>query len=194
MDKIKFLDIDHIENVFAAIRIAGGKWVVRDRAFIQCAYFCGLRASEVGLLTWSDYLPRTKSLFIRRLKKGKDSTVRLLDRYAALLDAWHKATLYSMPTDPIFTSRSGRPLDRKSIDKIFRRYAGEAKIRRDHRHFHVLRHSIAVHLLDSGVDIADVQHHLGHKNIRNTLIYAQYTSLRQRRFNQIVAASRFIAK
>jgi integrase/recombinase XerD len=38
---------------------------------------------------------------------------------------------------------------------------------------HSLRHSIAVHILDAGEDIAYVQDHLGHKNIRNTQIYAK---------------------
>jgi site-specific recombinase XerD len=39
-------------------------------------------------------------------------------------------------------------------------------------HFHVLKHSVATHLLDAGVDIRFVQDWLGHSNIQNTVIYA----------------------
>jgi site-specific recombinase XerD len=42
---------------------------------------------------------------------------------------------------------------------------------------HSLRHSIAVHILDAGEDIAYVQGHLGHRNIRNTQVYAKISDI-----------------
>jgi site-specific recombinase XerD len=52
-------------------------------------------------------------------------------------------------------------------------YGEKAKLPDDKRHFHVLKHSIATHLLDTGADIRFVQDWLGHANIQNTVIYAQ---------------------
>ncbi len=43
--------------------------------------------------------------------------------------------------------------------------------------FHALCHSIAVHLLDAGADVAFVQDRLGHANIQNTMVYMRYTTV-----------------
>jgi integrase/recombinase XerD len=61
---------------------------------------------------------------------------------------------------------------------MFRRYAEAANLPSDRRHPHVLRHSIAVHLLNAGWDLVDVQHWLGHASIISTQIYAQVSNFR----------------
>jgi len=53
------------------------------------------------------------------------------------------------------------------------------------RSVHSLRRSIVVHLLEAGQGIEYVADHLGHKNIQNTQIYAQITSLHQEVFAQL---------
>ena len=55
-------------------------------------------------------------------------------------------------------------------------YGEEAGIPKDKRHFHVLKHSIATHLLDAGADLRFVQDWLGHANIQNTVIYTALVS------------------
>jgi site-specific recombinase XerD len=59
------------------------------------------------------------------------------------------------------------------LDVLIKDYGEKAKLPDDKRHFHVLKHSIATHLLDTGADIRFVQDWLGHANIQNTVIYAQ---------------------
>jgi len=54
------------------------------------------------------------------------------------------------------------------------------------RNIHTLRHSIAVHLLEAGRGIVYVADHLGHRNIRNTRVYAQITNpLREQVFREL---------
>ena len=56
------------------------------------------------------------------------------------------------------------------------RYATQANIERDRAHPHTLRHSRAIHLLDSCANIILVSNALGHKNIKSTLIYLKYSN------------------
>lgn len=59
---------------------------------------------------------------------------------------------------------------------MMKQYGRRAELPDDKRHFHILKHSVATHLLDAGADIRFVQDWLGHANIQNTLIYAYLTS------------------
>jgi len=54
-------------------------------------------------------------------------------------------------------------------------YGEAAKLPPERRTFHILKHSIATHLLDAGADLAFVRAWLGHANIQNTLMYARIT-------------------
>jgi len=57
-----------------------------------------------------------------------------------------------------------------------KQYGQVAKLPPEKLHFHVLKHSIATHLLDAGADLRFVQDWLGHSNIQNTVIYAYLSS------------------
>ena len=58
----------------------------------------------------------------------------------------------------------------------YRRYGATAGIPEDRRHPHCRKHSIAMHLIAAGGDVLTVRDWLGHRNIRNTLTYAQILS------------------
>jgi site-specific recombinase XerD len=57
-----------------------------------------------------------------------------------------------------------------------KQYGDLAGIPRDKRHFHVLKHTCATHLLETGDDLRFVQDWLGHSNIQNTVIYTHLVS------------------
>lgn len=63
------------------------------------------------------------------------------------------------------------------LDVLIKDYCSRANIELEGKpHFHMLKHSICVHLAESGLDIKELQQWLGHKSIENTLIYFQFTS------------------
>jgi site-specific recombinase XerD len=92
----------------------------------------------------------------------------------------------------LFLSRNNEPISRRMLDVLMKRYAERVGIPESKRHFHVLKHSIATHLLDAGADLRFVQDWIGHASIRNTVIYAQLTSRRRDEEARKVFASQYV--
>ena len=59
---------------------------------------------------------------------------------------------------------------------LMQRYGHKAGLPEDKRHFHVLKHSIATHLLATTDDARFVQNWPGHSNVQNTILYNYLTS------------------
>ncbi|MCL5743254.1 MAG: site-specific integrase [Acidobacteria bacterium] len=167
----QFLQFEEIERLFKAIR------EVRDRAIFRLAYHAGLRASEVGLLEMRDYQPRVDRIFVHRLKGSNSGDHHLCREESRALRAWLKVR--GPEPGPIFTSKKRRPISRKMLDVLMKQYGAAAGIPEKFRHFHILKHSTATHLLSKGFNVERVQDWIGHANIQNTMIYAKVTNARR---------------
>lgn len=165
---IKFLTADETRRLFSAI---GSK---RDRAMFLVAYRHGLRASEVGMLHVADVDLKKLRIMVHRVKGSLPGEHPLQPDEAKAIKAWLKARQTDSPI--LFTSVRNEPMSRRGLDFFMKQYGQLARLPADKQHFHVLKHSIATHLLDAGADIRFVQDWLGHANIQNTLIYAYLTS------------------
>ena len=127
------------------------------------AYSHGLRVSEVLGLRREDIDLDRGRIRIRRLK-GSLSAEHPLS--AQEKTAW----------DQFLKFRKGRVLFSISRFQVYRRLqqaARDCRISQKKAHPHALKHSLAMHLLEAGVPVSRVQAILGHRNIQNTLIYAQ---------------------
>jgi integrase/recombinase XerD len=149
----------------------------RDRALFLVAYRHGLRASEVGLLQVDDLNFAQQRLTIRRLKRSLPGIYPLRADEVAAVKAYLRERTSHAPA--LFLSQRGTPISRRQLDTLMKHYGEEAGIPASKRHFHVLKHSIATHLLDAGADLRFVQDWVGHASIKNTVIYAQLTSRRR---------------
>ena len=172
--QIIYLSKDEVERFFAAIPREN----TRDQLLFEMIYRYGLRRREAALIRREHISER---VWITRLKGGVSgeypihpTTRRLLWPYLS-----ERANGQERPY-LFFTRQSGaRPLSPSTIYGSFRRYADIAKIPPERQHPHVLRHSIATHLLDAGWDIADVQDWIGHADIKSTQVYAKVTNRRR---------------
>lgn len=164
-DTIKFLTQDETKKLFGAISSK------RDKAIFLLAYRHGLRASEIGRLQRGDFDEKQLRLNIHRLKGSLSGVHPLQADEVRILKSYLRTRSDSLPY--LFPSRKGAPISRAMLDVLIKDYGEAAKLPDDKRHFHVLKHSIATHLLDAGADIRFVQDWLGHANIQNTVIYAQ---------------------
>ena len=167
-ETIRFLTLDETQRLFLRIKDK------RDRALFLIAYRHGLRASEVGLLRVTDLDFKQLRLMLHRVKGSLSGPHPFQPDELKTLKRYLRSREGRSPI--LFPSRRGTPIDRTTLHKLMRKYGGEAKLPQDKRHFHVLKHSIATHLLDAGADLRFVQDWLGHANIQNTVVYAALTS------------------
>lgn len=167
-ETVKFLTQDETERLFSAIKNK------RDRALFLIAYRHGLRASEVGRLFVNDIDFKKLRIMLHRLKGSHSGEHPLQADEAKAIKAYLRSRKAAVPV--LFPSNRNDPISRSMLHRLIRTYATIANLPKDKQHFHVLKHSIATHLLDAGADLRFVQDWLGHANIQNTVIYTFLTS------------------
>jgi integrase len=171
----KYLTQDELQRFFKVITSP------RDRALFTLIYHYGLRVDEAAALTGEDIDLKNLRIRIRRLKNGIGGEKPLWRHTAKVLRSYLRARRNVSPY--FFTGRQGA-LKKRWIQNLFNTYAHKAGL--STRNIHALRHSIAVHLLEAGRGIEYVADHLGHRNIRNTRVYAQITNpLRDQVFREL---------
>ena len=162
----------------------------RDKTLFGFIYLYGLRVSEAVLLKLGDVDFVKGRILLRRTKGGIGGERPLFKSAEKLLKRYLKVRHNT--GDGIFTTRQGN-ISKQRIQQLFYAYAQKAGL--DPRYsVHCLRHSIATHLLEAGEGIEFVRDHLGHRNIQNTMIYAQITDNRREESFRRVEKSSKIAK
>jgi site-specific recombinase XerC len=146
---------------------------MRDRVLLGVAYVAGLRASEIGPLEAEGVLwqegTQTFSVLVRHGKRAGGDVRLPLDRpVSRMLAAW-----LAMRGADSGRFLWGRALTRGAVRKILQRRCTEVGIEAKGRRLspHVLRHSLATHLLAAGVEIRMVQMMLRHRSIATTEKY-----------------------
>ena len=156
---------------------------LRDRLIIEMFYCSGIRLSElVGLNKENVY---QNEGVIKVLGKGKkERIVPLTKRCNIMLHSYlnHKKRfkscekhLLEFDKTAIFLNRFGERITARSIDRMFTSYQKKAEIVKKVTP-HTLRHSIATHLLEKGMDLRSIQEILGHSTIVTTTIYTQVST------------------
>lgn len=153
---------------------------LRDRALLEVAYGCGLRAEELVRLD-----PGSVSFDSEELRvEGKGGKTRVvpagepaLAAVARYLERGRPALLDDPAEPALFLSKSGRRL---STSDVRRRLAFRVRAAalQGGASPHALRHSFATHLLDGGADLRAIQELLGHSSISTTQIYTRVESAR----------------
>lgn len=178
---IKYLYHDEKEALFNIIDQDRSLHYIRNKAMFFLAEYAALRASEIGLIRLDEFNIHNKEIYLHRLKGSNNNTLRIIDTrvYDALTDYLDYRTEHNIQTDFLFCSQKQTPVSRKTLDKLMKRYCARANIPSEKAHFHVLKHTRAVELAELGLDTKEVQYWLGHKSIKNTEIYLQFTSRQQ---------------
>ena len=141
---------------------------LKHRTFLMTLYGAGLRLAECSNLKLADIDSDRMQLRIRHAKGNKQRLVPLSPR---LLEALREYWKQYRPATYLFPGKTpDTPYAATSIQKAIKRSAQQAGIKKS-VHPHVLRHSYATGLLESGVDILTISRLLGHASFVTTMIY-----------------------
>lgn len=139
---------------------------------LEVCYGCGLRVSELCHLKVSNIDGQRHLLRVVQGKGAKDRPVILSDTLLHHLRAYWRDY---RPSDWLFPSNllPDAALHPSSIQKVYSRAKATAGVKRQGG-IHGLRHAYATHLLEGGLPIHQLQHLLGHSDIRTTLRYVHW--------------------
>ena len=152
----------------------------RDRSILELFYSSGLRISELVGLNRVDF--DAANLTLRIKGKGKKERVIPITKNAA---TWitsyltHPERFLDSDThqaeknhDAIFLNKWGGRLTARSVDRNFKLYLQRSGLAAKATP-HTVRHTIATHWLENGMDLKTIQILLGHSSLATTTIYTQ---------------------
>jgi site-specific recombinase XerD len=149
----------------------------RDTVLFTTAYNTGARVSELTALRVRDVLLDRQTAVHLHGKGRKQRVIPLWKTTAAQLRGW-LGQISSAPGSPVFPNRAGTPMTRSGIrDRLDRAVTAAEQhcpsLRGQHITPHTLRHSTAMHLLQSGTDLAVIALWLGHESPATTHQYLE---------------------
>ncbi|SYX08805.1 Tyrosine recombinase XerD,site-specific tyrosine recombinase XerC,Site-specific recombinase XerD,tyrosine recombinase XerC,Phage integrase family [Chlamydia poikilotherma] len=144
----------------------------RDRCLLELFYSSGLRISEIVAINHWDI--DFNSNLIRIQGKGKKERLVPITPHAAqwlqqYLNHPKRATI-EQDAQAIFLNRFGKRLTTRSIDRKFQKYLLQSGLSANITP-HTIRHTIATHWLENGMDLKTIQALLGHSSLETTTIY-----------------------
>jgi site-specific recombinase XerD len=160
------LSVDEVTQVIDAAAS------LSHRTMLMVLYSTGMRNAELRHLQVADIDSRRMLIHIRQGKGGRDRFVPLSATLLVTLRAYYR---WMRPKTWLFPGtvdgwRADKPITPKVLWEACVVAARRAGLRK--RCFpHLVRHSYATHLLESGADLRTIQLLLGHANVRHTVLY-----------------------
>jgi integrase/recombinase XerD len=171
-----FLSRDEINAIISTADTA--TWSgYRDHVLFSVFYNTGARTSEViGMMVKDVFMNGDK--YVRFHGKGrKDRVIPLWKSTAKLLAAWLKF-IDMQPEAPVFPNSHGGALTRSGVENRLRTTVRKATLVCPSLHKkkispHTFRHTTAMHMLQSGIDITTIALWLGHESPATTHMYIE---------------------
>jgi integrase/recombinase XerC/integrase/recombinase XerD len=176
---------------------AGSPLELRDRAMLELAYACGLRAEELVSLKVIDIDHDGEQLRVEgkgrktRFVPVGEPAMKALREYLERARGGLASEARAGGAAPggkgaapevLFLSKTGRPLGTSDVRRRLRMWTARAGAVAERAGGavspHSLRHSFATHLLDGGADLRSIQELLGHASVSSTQIYTRVESAR----------------
>ena len=168
---VEILNVHEISALFEACKNP------RDLLIVQLMYETGIRIKELLQLRYQDFDLVNRSLTIRDSKNGKTRTVYFGKHLSRLIRIYHHS--YRSLFSHSLANRQFHPFINLSRSGV--RYMLASAVKRSgiakRVSPHLLRHAFAVHYLNFGGTIYQLQRLLGHNHLTTTFYYLQYAVL-----------------
>ena len=179
-EKLNILTQSEIKELFKATEFSHSepRFRLRDKAILTILYSCGLRRNEAVHLDISDILFDKERIYVRKGKNYKERFVPINRKNADILENYiyeGRPQFYNpKATESLFISQQGKRLNGMSFAnrlKVIVASTNNKDIIDKHITLHILRHSIATHLLQKEVPLESIKTFLGHSSLESTQIY-----------------------
>lgn len=166
-------NIKHIraEHHFEAIAL-------RDCAMLTVFYGCGLRRNEGYHLRIDDINFDKQILHVRKGKANKERLVPFNKTNSKYLQDYIYDGRINLIKDKrestLFINERGNRLTAQSMSirlKLLQQRTDDLQLQQKNVRLHVLRHSIATHLLSNGMPLENISRFLGHNSLESTQVY-----------------------
>lgn len=160
----------------------------RDKVLLTVLYDTAARVEELINLKYEDIRLDKPTTVKLRGKGNKNRIVPIMGNTSLLLQEYINFSKTKNNTIPnqeyLFTNRSHSKLTKAGIGCIINKYVEQLNLKEKtitiKVHPHTFRHSKAVHLLESGVELIYIRDFLGHSSVKTTEIYAKVCTKNKR--------------
>jgi len=150
----------------------------RDKAMLAVFYGCGLRRREGSSLRVDDLNFDRRILHVRKGKNYKQRLVPFSRSSSKYLQEWiydYRPGMVQSPKESsLFIGRTRKAMTANGLYKrlkLLQLKIDNPSLQQKEIGLHTLRHSIATHLLENGMDLQQIQRFLGHSSLGSTQIY-----------------------
>ena len=178
--EINYLSIEAIKVLLSMpnLNVQSG---CRDLSIIALMYDTGARVQEIADLQVVDIRTKAPATIKLTGKGRKTRIIPLMPQTMSIMKKYmaeHKLLDEIKNNPPLFFNRMGKKLTRAGLSYVLNKYVEQAKVVNkglfpEKVSAHVLRHSKAMHLLESGVNLIYIRDFLGHSSVTTTEIYAK---------------------
>ena len=167
--KVEALSVTSIQKLFSSCESD------LERILLSIYYGCGLRRSEgqslliadIDIIHWKVIVRKGKFSKRREVPIGKN----LQTYFRNYVASYHQASYLASDKTPFLIDKNKIPIDGNKAYQIIKHIASKADLTHEEINLHVLRHSIATHLLLNGMQLDLVRKFLGHNSVDTTQHY-----------------------
>jgi integrase/recombinase XerD len=170
---------DEIQRMIKACK------TIKDKAILSLLAYTGVRTKELRNLKVQDIDLKKLTLTVIKGKNSRDRIICISEECGEIIEKYLKE-FSKKPKEYLFGNNRNQQISRKLLSRLFCEVSERAGIKK-RVCVHILRHSLATNLLINGADLVTVQKQLGHKDIKTTLIYINYTpEIFRKQYNRYV--------
>jgi len=185
--EISYLKTDGVKLLFDQVDM-NKKSGLRDYAILTLFYTTGIRVTELISIRAKDVslLPPATLLVHGKGQKSRfvpltREAVETLNKYISTSGLDNEERL----NDWLFINHMGKQFTRQGVNYVVKKYAGMSREKNpalvpEDFSSHKLRHTVAMELVDSGVDLIYIRDLLGHVSVSTTEVYAKASTEKKR--------------